>query len=76
MEERKQDQIISEKHTNDFAIPNRGTLISFAVFVDPVHINNKEVPKRILAGVQRPHGTALIACHLPKYKPPVGSRLT
>ena len=31
--------------------------------------------KRTLAGVQRPHGTALIACHLPEHKPPVGSRM-
>ena len=36
----------------------------------------EEVTKRTLAGVQRPHGTALIACHLPKRKTPVGSRLT
>ena len=32
--------------------------------------------KRTLAGVQRPHGTALIACHLPEHKPPVCSRMT
>ena len=36
----------------------------------------EEVTKRTLAGVQRPHWTALIACHLPKRKTPVGSRLT
>ena len=28
-----------------------------------------EVTKRTLVGVQRPHGTALIACHLPEHKP-------
>ena len=28
------------------------------------------------ARVQRPHGTALIGCHLPEHKPPVGSRMT
>ena len=35
-----------------------------------------EVTKRSIAGVQRPHGTALIACHLPEHKPPVCSRMT
>ena len=35
-----------------------------------------EVIKRTLAGVQRPHGTALNACHLPEHKPPVGSKMT
>ena len=34
-----------------------------------------EVTKRTLAGVQRPHGTALIACHLPEHKPPAVERL-
>ena len=33
-----------------------------------------EVTKRTLAGVQRPHGTVLIACHLPEHKPTIGSR--
>ena len=32
--------------------------------------------KRTLAGVQRPHETALIACHLLEHKPPVGSKMT
>ena len=34
--------------------------------------------KRTVAGAQRPHGTtrtALIACHLPKHKPPVETRM-
>ena len=35
-----------------------------------------EVTKRTLAGVQRPHGTALAACHLVEPKPPDGSRMT
>ena len=36
----------------------------------------REVTIRTLAVVQRPHGTALIASHLPEHKPPVGSRMT
>ena len=32
-----------------------------------------EVTKCTLAGVQRPHRTALIACHLPEHKSPVGT---
>ena len=35
-----------------------------------------EVTKRILAGVQHPHGTAVITCYLPEHKPPVGCRMT
>ena len=36
-----------------------------------------EVTKlRTLTGVQRPHRTALIACHLSEHKPPVGNRMT
>ena len=47
-----------------------------------MHLSNSsklqkgEVTKHTLAGVQRPHGTALIACHLAEHKPPVGSRMT
>ena len=33
-----------------------------------------EVTKRTLASVQHPHGMALIACHIPEHKSPVGSR--
>ena len=32
--------------------------------------------KRTFGGVQRPHGTALIACHIPEHKPTAGSRMT
>ena len=39
---RKQNQIISELQTTDFAISNCGTLISLAAFVDPVHVNNEK----------------------------------
>ena len=26
----------------DIAIPNRGTLISLAAFIDPIHVNNEK----------------------------------
>ena len=32
--------------------------------------------KRTLVGVQRPHGTALIACHLPEHKLAVGNMVS
>ena len=55
-------------------ISNRGTVISLAaLLVDLIHVNNEKERLRILAGVQRQHGTALIACHLHKHKPPVDS---
>ena len=48
-----------------------------AGFVDPILvINERELTKRVLAAVQRKHGTALIACNLPEHKPPVNSRMT
>ena len=76
--ERKLNQIINKYQTTAFEISNRGTLISLAAFVDPIHVNNEKekVTKHTLAEVQRPLETALIACHLPQHRPPVGRRMT
>ena len=39
---RKQNQIIREKQTTDFAFSNCGTLINLAAFVDAIHVNNEK----------------------------------
>ena len=48
----RQNQIISTKQATDFAVSDRGTLISLPAFVNPIHVNNKEEKKqkRTLAG--------------------------
>ena len=43
---RRQNQVISTKQATDFAVSDRGTLISLAAFVNPTHVNNKQERKQ------------------------------